>query len=95
MATALLVGWLFFVVARVTIGDVRFPRIHVGSLQSLSGGAPAISPPNNGASGEPVSTSADEAEQPEEPPEPPQDHDEADVEQAVYNRLYGQRGRRD
>lgn len=94
MAAALLVGWLLLVVARPAIGGVRVPRLHVGSLQGVSGGAPAISPPN-GASGESVSTSADDPEEPREPREPERLYDEADIEQAVYDRLYGQRGRRD
>ena len=86
----MLVGWLLFVVARLTIGDVRVPRIHAGSLQGVSGGASAISPPNGGP-GESVSTSADD---PDERQEPQRVNDETDVEQAVYDRLYGQRGRR-
>ncbi len=83
-------GWLLFVLARLTIGDVRIPRIHAGSLQGVSGGAPAIPSPN-GAPGESVSAAVDEKKKSQEPR---QSQDEAEVEQAVYDRLYGQRGHR-
>ncbi len=93
-AAALLVGWLLFVGTRLSIGDVRIPRIHAGSLQGLSGGAPAIHSPN-GAPGEAAAVSSDEAEQEQERQQPEQSPDDPDVERAVYDRLYGQRGRRD
>ncbi len=101
VAIALVVVWLLFEVAQVTSGGLRLPRIHEGSLQGALGGAPPISR-GNGNSAETVATEREVAPEREEPEQAElQDerrqeprYDAADVEQAVYDRLYGQRGRR-
>lgn len=87
-------------VTRLSVGDLRFPRIHEGSLQGASGAAPSISS-GNGASAEAAAAEREEPENHvEAEPERRREHeqrplDETDVEHAVYDRLYGQRGRRD
>ena len=104
VATAVLIAWLLVELARVTLGDFRFPWLRESSVQSAPTAVPPL-PAVGGSAAEPSGadsaagkdrSEADEARR--ERPKPPADrvlYDETDVEMAVRDRLYGRHGRRD
>jgi hypothetical protein len=104
VATAVLIAWLLVELARVALGDFRFPWLRESSVQS----APTAGPPLPAVGGRSAESSgadsgartdhpeADEARA--ERAKPPAErvlYDETDVEMAVRDRLYGRHGRRD
>ena len=104
MATAVLIAWLLVTLARLALGDFRFPRLREGGLQS----APSASPALPAVDGNPVELGAVDSDRGRDRPEPTEVpskreqsrddlvlYDETDVEKAVRDRLYGRHGRRD
>ncbi len=104
VATAVLLAWLLVQLARLGLGELRVPRLRESSVQ---GAAPSGSPvPPVGGSARDRARGAPEADRGRREgdqarsrrPQRRQErvlYDESDVEQAVRDRLYGRRGRRD
>jgi hypothetical protein len=86
IATAVLIAWLLVEFARLVLADLRFGRVPEGSLQVAAPDPPVNSPP----------ASPQRAGQ--SPPDPGNServlYDEADVERAIRDRLYGGHRRR-
>jgi hypothetical protein len=105
VATTVLIAWLLVELARLTLGgDLRFPKLREGSVQS----APSAGPALPAVGGSPTQASGDDSDadparrkadrirgRRKNPREELLLHDETDVEMAVRDRLYGRPGRRD
>ncbi len=104
VASAVLIAWLLVPLARGALGDLRFPRLREGEVQSAPSPSPALdalggnAPDGNRA----VRDRGDIRPEPAGPRSKREEsredlvlYDETDVEMAVRDRLYGRHGRRD
>ena len=103
VATAVLIAWLLVELARMALADFRFPRLRASSVQSAPTAGRAL-PAVGGTATERTAAERDagnerrEADTARSEREAEREervlHDEADVEMAVRDRLYGRHGRR-
>jgi hypothetical protein len=95
IATAVLLGWLLFAIARFGLGDLRHPRLFPHHLLGVAPGAASSAHPAGAGS-----AVAPEPEPVAAADEPTGDavervlYDELDAELAVREHLYGSRSRR-
>jgi hypothetical protein len=84
VATAVLLAWLLFAIARLGLGDLHVPRVHISLMRGSASASEATAGP--GAVGRERRTARER--------EPERSlYDQADAERAVRERLYGRRSR--